>query len=469
MKVIRLLCLATFTYGCAGTIPENRELAFTYAVDQLQAGRPAPSAGAAWRYLQGATTEDPRYDRAQRLLARSAQDLGLTYAAAQWYLDIAQGRRDPELLAESVRGLQSIVDTGAYDEDALIDGYIASAEIQGLPSELQAFVSYHQGLRDARLLKKRWSKDHFASIARGSPYRADAAYVGAVHIVAKRKLDDAIKALEEIEKQPNLSKKLASTVRRSLARLFTAKAAYGESLKRYELLRQAAPGDPELLLEMAWVHYDRGDIRRALGLLLALDAPIYSDLIAPGRFLLEALALRRLCQFGPARQAATRLRAKHGDALADLYAGVQLMKSKALRAAARRRTSVKTKSAFYDRVKLEQKMLRGIGFDKAVLAHLNALYERGIQEARRGLDAALTGQVDELSEELLAAEEGVNLILHELGVGLLRGRERAPGPPLHPAPVVTAGGRTTYFKFQGEFWTDELDDLIVVAEDRCIE
>jgi hypothetical protein len=469
MNKLRLFFAALLFSGCAGTIPENRELAFVYAVDQLQAGRPVASAGAAWRYLQGASTEDPRYDRAQRLLARSSQELGLTYAAAQWYLDIAQGRRDPELLAESVRGLQSIVETGAYDEDALVDGYLASAQIQGLPTELQAFVSYHQGLRDARLGKVRWSRDHFGAISTSSAYRADSAYVGAVETVAKRQLDVAIEKLLQIEKHENIRTKLLSQVRRSLARLYSTKKDHNEALKRYELLRQAAPGDPELLLEMAWVHYERGDVRRALGLLLALDAPIYSDLIAPDRFLLEALALRRLCQFGPARQAATRLRAKHGTALRDLYAGVQAMKSKALRAAGRRRTAVKTRSAFYDRVKLERTRIKSLGFTPAVEAHLTALYERGLHEARRGLDSALLGEIDQLAEELLAAEEGVNLILHELGVGLLRGRERSPGPALHPAPVVTTGGRKAYFKFQGEFWTDELDDIIVVGEDRCIE
>jgi hypothetical protein len=70
---------------------------------------------------------------------------------------------------------------------------------------------------------------------------------------------------------------------------------------------------------------------------------------------------------------------------------------------------------------------------------------------------------------LLAAEEGVNLILHELGVGLLRGRKRSPGPPVAPSPQVTTGGHRTFFHFENEFWTDELDDLVVVAEDRCID
>ncbi|MEE2758057.1 MAG: tetratricopeptide repeat protein [Myxococcota bacterium] len=469
MMGFRYTIIGLLLLGCAGTIPQNRELAFVYAVDQLQAGRPVAAASAAWQYLQGASPEDPRYDRAQRLLARSSEELGLSYAAAQWYLDIAQGRRDPELLAEAVRGLQSIVESGAYDEDALVDGYLASAEITGLPADLQAFIAYHQGLRDARLLEKRWSKDNFNSINNASAYRADARYVDAVQSVAKRKIDVALTKLEELEKVTPIRPELLTQVRRSLARLHSAKKNHSDALERYELLRQEAPGDPELLLEMAWVHYERGDIRRALGLLLALDAPIYADLIAPDRFLLEGLALRRLCQFGPARQAATRLRAKHGKALDDLYSGVQAMNSKALRAAARRRTAVKTRSAFQRKVVSEDNRLRTLAFSPPLRAHLTAMYARGKREATRGLDEALVGEIDSLAEELLAAEEGVNLILHELGVGLLRGRERSPGPPLYPAPVVTTGGRKAFFKFQGEFWTDELDDLIVVGEDRCIE
>ena len=130
---------------------------------------------------------------------------------------------------------------------------------------------------------------------------------------------------------------------------------------------------------------------------------------------------------------------------------------------------MKTQSAFYDRVIEEQRSIGKKGLSPELTQHLTTLYERGVLEARRGLEARLSSAVDALAEELLEAEEGVNLLLHELGVGLLRGRERAAGPALAPAPEVTAGGRTAYFRFEGEFWTDELDDLIVVAEDRCIE
>ena len=60
------------------------------------------SRNAAWSYLQGATTEDLATIGSALARTRIARSR-LTYASAQWFLDIAQGRRDPELLAEAIR------------------------------------------------------------------------------------------------------------------------------------------------------------------------------------------------------------------------------------------------------------------------------------------------------------------------------------------------------------------------------
>ena len=34
---------------------------------------------------------------------------------------------------------------------------------------------------------------------------------------------------------------------------------------------------------------------------------------------------------------------------------------------------------------------------------------------------------------------------------------------------VRAGGKNVFYGFVGEFWTDELDDLVVTLRDRCID
>ncbi|MEO1267979.1 MAG: hypothetical protein AAFX99_07770, partial [Myxococcota bacterium] len=100
---------------------------------------------------------------------------------------------------------------------------------------------------------------------------------------------------------------------------------------------------------------------------------------------------------------------------------------------------------------------------------LQALYARGLADAARVEDAQLSDDMEELAQELLEAEEGVRLILHELGVALLRGRRRPEG--IQERVSLEGDGQTppVLYVFDGEFWTDELDDLVVTVRDRCID
>ncbi len=469
--VVALACLLA---SCATThVPKDRDDAYAMAVRATQGGSPAVASAAAFHYLKGATTDDPRYDRAERLIGESEEKLGLTYAASLRYLDIARARRDPTLVPEAVRGIMRIVMGGPHDDATLVRGFIASADLPDLPADVQPFVDYEQGLDSAREGLDAWADLRFARIPKTSSYYWRARYVQAVRLVAARKLDDAVKAFQAILAGggKTLPADLAAKVHRSLARIFFEQKDYAQALGHYRKIRKLVPNDPELLLEMAWTYYYRGDSRRALGLLLALDAPEYHDLIAPQRFLLEALCLRRLCQFGPARRAAVRLRERHGDALKDIYDGVPLDHSRALRAAAEQRGQTHTAALYKERLEREAatvKRLRGkLGTD--LYLHLRDVYQAGIAEAKRRENEVLSREVDGLADDLLAADEGVRLILHELSVALLRGRRRPGGPPEAPPPKIQVGGKKVGYRFDGEFWTDELDDLVVFAEDRCID
>jgi hypothetical protein len=455
--------------GCVTvSIPEDRDLAFATAVEAFQNNDPQTTAAAAWHYLQGATSEDPKYDRALRLMGRSSEALGLKYAASLWYLEVARARRDVELLPEVLRGLERLVMEGPHDDDTIVRGFLASADLVDLPSDVQAFVDYQQGLNSARKGLDDWADARFSKIPDSSPYRHRADYVKAVRFVAEGKLDKAQKGLEALlEKEAKLPLDLKTEVYRSLARIHFENEAFEKAIERYEIIRQLAADDPDLLLEMAWSYFHQGNTRRAMGLLLALDAPVYADFIAPERFLLEALSLQRLCQFDPARRAATRLQSKHGDAYVDLYKGVPLNRSPALRAGARKRSGAKDAADFMDLVEKEREAAQALAY---TVGPALGGYLRGVDEARRRQEEAIDREVRTLARDLLASEEGVRLILHELGVALLRGRRRPEEAAEEAgALVVPPGGDRAFYNFEGEFWTDELDDFVVVVEDRCID
>ena len=455
--------------GCASLeFAEEHGAVFQQAVQASQSGRPEMAAAAANHYLKGATIDDPKYDRALRVLADNAERLGFSYAASLWYLDIARSRRDVELVDDAVAGLEEISREYAYDRQTILKGFIATADISGLPAQQRAFVSYHQGVDSLRRGLRKWARDAFAEIPENNPYGMRADYVLAVRQLARYDLEEGRERLEGLLEE-ELPSDLRTKVRRTLARTEFEEKDYEAALEHYRAIQHRAPDHPRLLLEMAWSHYYLGHYRRALGLLIALDAPVYRELIAPRRYLLEALSLRELCQFGPARKAATRLEQRHGGALEDLYEGRPLEESTALRQAAGLRPGGRPVAEFRDRLQVEEAKIDELADDigPALTEKLRGIYAHGLAEAKRREAEELSDEMRHLAQELLSAEEGVQLILHELGVALLRGQR---GSTLEESDLTAGtGDRPVRYRFAGEFWTDELDDLVVQLEDRCIE
>ena len=469
-KVTFALLFALLTTSCGtAKIAERQDDVFAQAVEASLSDNHEVTAAAAYRYVVGTSSDDPRYDRAMRLLAQSSEKLGFTYAASLWYLEIASARRDPEVVGDAIRGLERIIREHPHNQFLLIDGFVATADIDGLPVDAQAFVYFHQGLDSLRRGYPDWAAQLFAQIPRKDPYRLRARYILAVDIVADYELEEAKVQLERLLEVEDAPPDVVLNARRTLARIAFEEKRYDIALGYYETMRDEAKDDPSLLLEMAWCHFYLGNLERALGLLIALDAPAYDDLIAPERYLLEALTLQNLCQFEPARKAAVRLRQRHGNALEDLNRGVPLDESQALRNAASLRPGSSEIIAFRERVEFEAKqvdrMKRRLG--EELTEGLTRVYAHGTDEAERVETAEIGAEMRRVSQELLAAEEGVRLILHELGVALLRGRKRTV--PTGADPTDTIGPLDVVYRFDSEFWTDEVDDLVVRMEDRCID
>ena len=457
--------------GCASPeFAKDRDAVFSQAVEASLEDDHALSAAAAWHYLQGSSPDDPRYDRALRLLARSSQAMELSYAASLWYLEIARARRAPTLVDEAIAEIESISSLHPFDEETLFKGFVSSADITGLSQEQLAFIAYYQGLDSLRRGFVDWAETQFDQIPEDNPYSLRALYVMIVRDIAKGDISRAQEDLEAL-KEEELPEDLSLDVDRTLARIAFEQARWDDALDAYQEVRSSAPEDPQLLLEMAWTHYYLGQYQRALGLMLALDAPAYSGLIAPERYLLEALSLRKLCQFEPARRAAVRLRQRHGEAIDDLYSGVPLDQSESLLKAARLRESGMKVADFRARMLYEEarvdKLSKKLG--PQLTKGYKAIYAQGLREAKRREAAELRDEMIAVAEELLYTEEGVRLILHELGVALLRGRKRGDGAAATEAVASIDEKEEIAYSFNQEFWTDELDDIVVRIEDRCID
>lgn len=495
--------------GCGAVdFAEGPERAFVVAVERNVDESWGGSANAAHSFLTRATEDDERYDRAALVFAEDLEELELHHAAATWYLDVASGRRDATVIDEALTGLERLVNAELHDEDTMVAGYLANSEINGIDPEareLQGFIAYQQGLDSLRRGRMEWAETTFGEIPETSKYRHWARYALALADLARAAQQEEAEArrarrrrrrramssderrargresleglLDEYDEaieadvETDIDRRLVTEALITLARLAMDEERYTDAVELYKEVQSQATERPELMLELAWAHYRIGDSRRALGFLLALDAPMYGDLIAPERYLLEATTLQRLCQFEPARIAATRLRARYGDALRDLHRGVLPFRSEALRAAARGRGAGLAAATYRRRLETEREQVDEMTgrLGPTLSTYLNEFYDIAIAEAYRREDVALRTETRLLARELLRAEAGVDLVLHDLSVGLLRGRQRPPGPEEVDQVVIEADAEEVAYQFDGEFWTDELDSLIVTIEDRCLE
>ncbi len=457
--------------GCATTVPVKKDAAFAFAVEAVQEESFVEGAAAAWNFIAAADPDDPRYDRGLRLLARSSEGLELTWAAGMIYRQIAQVRRNMEIVPDALQGLERIVESKVFDEDTIIKSFIAAEEFGDLPMDVRAFVNYYQGLDLARRGADEWADIRFAKLPERSHYAARARYVQAVRLVAEGDFTSVIRTLKELQDHKEIGPQLERDVERTLARLAFEEKRYADALTHFETLRELAPDDPEILLEMAWTQFYLGDSRKTLGLLVALDAPVHATFISPERYLLQALSLRRLCQFGAARAAAVRLEKKYAGSLDELSRGTLPEKIPEIRAAAKLRIRSRGNAVFLERLKIEMETLESLksDFGDKLSEFLGNLYSRGIEEAMKREEELIGRDIAELTEELLAVREGVRLIVHELGVSLLRGRRRPAGAQEKPAVDMPITGSRVFYPFTDEYWTDELDDLFVIAEDRCID
>ena len=479
---VMLAMLVGVTACGAPALVKTREGAFEQAVSSLALKRPVVALRGAHRYLVGVGPDDPRYDRAYRVMAQAAEAIGLRYAASIWYLQIAQGGRDPAMLPFAIEGLMRLIESGPHDQDLIVSGYLAAADLAALPASTMAFVDYHAGLDSLRRGESAWAEQRFARVPRQSPYHWRVRYAQAVAMVARGELDAAQAALEALlvaandpNREPSLVADLPGDVHtetlRTLARLHFEGRRWELALGLYDQVRARIPTDPTLLLEMAWTHFYSGSTRRALGLLVALDAPDHASLIAPERYLLEAMALRRLCQFEPARRAALRLRERYADVFTGIESGAPLTAIPGLVAGADRDPAVAPLATLEASLRRELALVDELGdrLEPELRTTLDALYGRGLTDIGRRKSALAARASERLADDLLSARDDVRFATHELAVALLRGRQRPEGPrERDPGGLGPTSGRVVY-RFVDEFWNDELDDLIVLAEDRCIE
>ncbi|HZI10281.1 MAG TPA: hypothetical protein VE153_07775, partial [Myxococcus sp.] len=258
----------------------------------------------------------------------------------------------------------------------------------------------------------------------------------------------------------------------AVARLRYERKDYPGALEAYNRVKlpELDPGRASLYLEEAWTRYKLGELRSSLCILTTLDAPVFRDEFLPDKYLLRALIFRDLCHYLPAKRAAKELTRRYADSLESVRSREDLTQDVRLRRAANAHGATKRAARFKETLELEGERLgRYAGsFGDRLFTHLTRLYDLSRAEAVRVYEARLAEAVRQEADTLLRAAEQVRLMEYEVGLKLYE-RVKKGAKVVAPQDEQLMSPAQVAFRFDGEYWNDELKSYRVRIESRCIE
>jgi hypothetical protein len=426
-----------------------------------------------YSWLSAAPKTDENYAWGQYFLARSLIDLGLTHAGAVYLARIARERSNPLVLPRALELLKTLT-AKPHDEVMIDEQVFAALDLGFLEQEAGAYAHYQQGLVDLRVGNERWANTHFAKLDEGS---AEASYAKFALLVTRLKTvkeppEELIEDFLKLSKDEKLAREARNEAALAVARLRYERKDYKGALEAYSLVQlpELDPGRATLYLEEAWTRYKMGELRAALGILTTLDAPSFRDEFLPDKYLLRALIFRDLCHYLPAKRSAKELTRRFADSLEAIAERDDLTKDLRLRRAAEAHGATKRAARFKELMELESEQLGRYagGFGDRLQTHLTKLYALSLAEAERVYQARLNEAVRQEADTLLRAAEQVRLMEYEVGLKLYE-RIKKGSKPVLPQKEELLKPEQVAFKFDGEYWNDELKSYRVRIESRCIE
>jgi TolA-binding protein len=448
---------------------------FETALQDFYAESYADAAAGFWGYVRFGEASAENHEWAQFFLAESLSRLGLYHAAVQYYVIVAKTRSRPEILPEALARLEALTRERPYNEDLVDRDLLYDSDFGALPSELGSWINYVQGSYDLRDGNVRWATRHFQSIVKNSPYALKARYVEAVYALKKKQDEKAAElflGIADSRIDEPLTKNRSNL---ALARILYDLGQYKEALAAYERVRQINLSfeQAQILVEKAWAAYQLRDMKKALGLLHALEAPSYQRFLVPDAFVLRGVILKELCHFIPAKRVVRAFRARYQRALEQLHDRAPLTRVSVILDGATQEGFISRRTAYIRTLEAERRLIDRFDSeweDVELEKHLHALYDAELKEEGRRWKLGFESTSAAAANSLLEAEEQIALLDYEVGLDIfkrlkLQQARQAKEEPL----IIPYDSANVYYEFDTEFWNDELHSYQYYASNRCFE
>lgn len=376
--------------------------------------------------------------KAEYYRAASLAKKGLPFLAGVGYAAIVKAGKAHPMYLKAVEGLVAMQDV--LDERDLFPTLLNTQyndEWATLPSETLARINYLIGVISQRRAKFEEARAFLEAVPKDAAVHAKAQYLLGIVLVDPRypggpQFQDAIKAFESVinntlknQKDLVLTQQLAMI---GLGRTYYNMQEYAKSVEWYERVPRFSKYWDVALFENGFARYQNGDSGGALGSLQALHAPQFTGAFQPESWYLKSVIYFEKCLFEEAKTALAAFDALYlpmGDALKPVVEG-----NKELEEYFKMVSSP-------DSTKLPKPVLNWVRSNERMLDVFSTLSEieteRGIVNSQQGWKAA------KLAPELISMlDSNKDILTNKVAGQLAKSR------------IIEAGRAVKYFTDQGE-------------------
>lgn len=444
------------------------ELLFHQGYAHYAAKRYAKAGRDLYQYLSQRSPDDSDFEWAEFFFGLSLQKMGFSHAAVDTLTSVLVRKPNPKIVSYALEVLEAISRSGPFDRNLLINRGVCDHSYGFVDDVVADFVHYYQGEYDWEHGLFPWGDEHFAKIRPHTYYYHKYLFKKALRALYDDDIEQAIALLKQILVKLPDGEALKDDVRKTLARLYYETGQFDKADFLYQQIEMNIVQQAQNLLERAWAHYRLGNAQRAMGLLYSFEAPSYTNSFTPEFYILKSFIYKDVCHYKKAIQVLEQFKGRYGGALERVYDRGRAQDNPAMLLVILNKPKVNRMWRLLNLLEKEQNRAAQL-WDEALKQYLDRLYALKRSEYEERLRRLITESYEKMANNMLRFEEEAHLMEYEIGLDMYQ-RVYSYHPLQEGASSENEEeqlyGKAVY-RFQGEFWNDELNAYEVTLPNKC--
>lgn len=397
-------------------------------------------------------------------VAIAIYETGLPFAASRALEKVVTSRPASHQANQALIYLQEIAKKWPLEQDDTFREVVLDQEYGTPPTEIQDFLAYQNGAYNYSRGYESWAEADFKKVSIGGYWDYKLKYFYALQEVQKDRIDSAIEKFASLAGGDLTPTDIKMESQHQYGRLVFEKGDYELAYKIFKPLDLSPRERGLLLLERAWARYYTKNYSKALGLLAALEAPLFDPARSGEPYILKMLIYKELCYYDAALNVKKEFDSRFSGTLAKIYRRRDLRTDPWLiqMSAADRRVSFRIDLLTQIKEELNHEI-----FKNKLLKDLRFQLDAKKKELYAQLTSIFYDKSRTAADAIVDWKEQISFLDYQTRIDALRVTRAQAELDYKTDEIPHMSFERIYWIFNGEFWLDEIEHLKVQVDSQC--